>query len=166
MATAYISLGCNLGNCPAYLAQAIQMLDKHLLIRVTKVSSVYNTEPVGEVEQPYFLNMAVEIDTDLTPAELLHACRRVEEELGGRDGRVPQGPRTIDLDILLYEQLEIADEDLVIPHPRMLGRAFALAPLAEIAPEAALPGGGTVAEAAEELRDPHSIEKQGPLTGL
>ena len=166
MATAFISLGCNLGNCPAYLAQAIQMLDKHLLIRVTRVSSVYYTEPVGEVEQPYFLNMAVKVDTDLKPAELLHACRRVEEELGGRDGRVPQGPRTIDLDILLYDQLEIAEKDLVIPHPRMLKRAFALVPLAEIAPEAALPGGGTVAAAAERLRDQLSVEKQGPLEGL
>ncbi|MHB8168243.1 MAG: 2-amino-4-hydroxy-6-hydroxymethyldihydropteridine diphosphokinase [Thermoleophilia bacterium] len=163
MARAYLSLGCNLGNCRAYLVQAIGLLNAHPLISVTRVSSVYLTEAVGEIEQPDFLNLAAELETDLSPRVLLDACQRVEEELGGADRGVPHGPRTIDLDILLYEQREIAGAELTVPHPRMLERAFVLRPLTEIAPEARLPGGRTVAEAAASLCDEHAVEEQGPL---
>ena len=163
MAKAFLSLGCNLGNCRAHLEQAIGLLDGHPMIRVQKLSSVYLTEPVGEVEQAHFLNMVAELETDMSPAVLLAACRLIEEQLGGRDGRVPQGPRTIDLDILLYEQVEIAAAGLMIPHPRMLERAFVLAPLAEIAPWVKVPGNGTAAEAVASLSDTHSVEKLGPL---
>ena len=163
MIRAYISLGCNLGNCRAYLGQALDMLERHPFITIAAVSSVYLTEPVSEVEQPDFLNMAVAVDTELKARELLNVCHRVEEELGGREGRTYQGPRTIDLDILLYDKNRVAEADLEIPHPRMLDRAFALAPLAEIAPGALIPGNGTAAEALAKLDDPHSVERQGPL---
>ena len=161
--TAFLSLGCNLGNCRAYLGQAIGLLNAHPLIRVVSASSVYQTEAVGEPPQPDFLNMAVEIMTDLSPHVLLDACRRVEAELGGDDRGVSHGPRTIDVDIVLYEQQEIADADLVIPHPRMLERGFVLLPLVEIAPGWRLPDGRTVAEAAASLCDEHAVVKEGPL---
>ncbi len=163
MAAAYVSMGCNLGNCRAYLGQALDLLDAHPLIRVKKISSLYLTEPVGGLRQPDFLNMVAGIETDLSPEPLLEVCRLVEEQLGGRDRGAPHGPRTIDLDILLYEQVEIADKDLTLPHPRMLERAFVMAPLMEIAPHARLPGGRTVAEAATSLADRHRVEKLGAL---
>lgn len=163
MPTAYISLGCNLGDCRAHLAQAVERLTGHPRIQVTGISSVYVTEPVGVTEQPDFLNMVAELATALTPRELFGVCRAIEDELGGRQGRTPTGPRTMDLDILLYEQVEITEGDLKIPHPQMLNRAFVLVPLAEIAPKLRLPGGVTVAETAASLKDPHRVEKAGLL---
>lgn len=163
MSIAYLSLGCNRGQCRANLSWAIRLLDANERIEVTGISSVYETEPVGGVEQPDFLNMAVELTTDLTPQELLAACRAVEVDLGGRDNRRPMGPRTIDLDILLFEQVEIAEKELTLPHPEMLRRAFVLVPLNEIAPEAKLPQGGTVAEALARLEDGHAVKPAGKL---
>ena len=163
MPAAFLSLGCNLGNCRAYLEQAIGLLRAHPMIRVGRISSVYRTEAVGEIDQPDFLNMSVEVVTDLSPKVLLDVCHRVEEELGGADRGVPHGPRTIDLDILLYDQIEMADAELTIPHPRMLERAFMMTPLVEIASEQELPGGRTVAEAAATLRDAHAVVREGPL---
>ena len=163
MARAFLSLGCNLGNCHAYLVQAIGLLDAHPMIRVTRVSSVYLTEAVGEIEQPDFHNIAVGLETELSPKVLLDACHRIEEELGGADRGVPHGPRTIDLDILLYERLEMAEAELTLPHPRMLERGFVMRPLTEIAPGEKLPDGRTVAEAAAAVCDGHAVEKLGPL---
>lgn len=163
MATAYISLGCNLGDCHANLSRAVKLLEVNPAVAVAAVSSVYITEPVGRAGQPDFRNMAVAVETELSPRELFKVCRAIEDELGGREGREPLGPRTIDLDILLYEEVEIAAGDLSIPHPRMLERAFVLVPLAEIAPEFELPGGVAAARAAEALQDPHRVEREGPL---
>lgn len=163
MTTAYLSLGCNLGDCRANLAAAIRMLGETEGIEVTKISSVYATEPVGNPEQPDFLNIATELDTALNPQGLHGVCRIIERELGGREGRVPLGPRTIDIDVLLYGQSEISDGELTVPHPRMLERAFVLVPLAEIAPDSILPRGGTIIEALRALSDPHSVEKQDKL---
>jgi 2-amino-4-hydroxy-6-hydroxymethyldihydropteridine diphosphokinase len=159
-------LGCNVGDCRANLLAAVRLLGSHAGINVTKVSSVYVTEPVGYKDQPNFLNIAIEVSTTLSPADLHSACRAIEDRLGGRHGRVPQGPRTIDLDILLYEQVEIREKNLVIPHPHMLERAFVLVPLAEIAPRAKLPQGGTVAEAVSNLVDSHMVESAGLLEGF
>ncbi|MBE0428448.1 MAG: 2-amino-4-hydroxy-6-hydroxymethyldihydropteridine diphosphokinase [Thermoleophilia bacterium] len=161
--TAYLSLGCNLGDCAANLAAAVNKLNEEPDIEVTRVSSVYVTEPVSNLRQPDFLNIAAGLKTTLQPFDLLHACQRIERELGGREGRVPLGPRTIDLDILLYEQVEISHKELELPHPRLLERAFMLAPLAEIAPEAVLPGGGSVGDALAALSDQSRVEKKGPL---
>ncbi len=159
MAEAFLSLGCNIGDCRANLAAALRKLDADPGVEVTRVSSVYITEPVGGVVQPSFLNMAAALETDLQPQELLALCRRVEQELGGRDGRGHMGPRAIDLDILLYEQLEITEGDLLIPHPHMLERAFVLEPLDEIAAAGQLPGGATVGEALRTCGDDHGVER-------
>lgn len=165
MATVYLSLGCNLGGCAANLAAAVRRLDCHEAIEVTKVSSVYFTEPVGNPDQPDFLNIALQLQTRLAPPDLHAATRVIETDLGGRDGRVPHGPRTIDIDILMYDQVEITTADLVLPHPRLLQRAFVLAPLAEIAPDAVLPGGRTANQALADANDSHSVEKMGQLPG-
>ncbi|MHB1390410.1 MAG: 2-amino-4-hydroxy-6-hydroxymethyldihydropteridine diphosphokinase [Thermoleophilia bacterium] len=164
-ATVYLSLGCNIGNCAANLAAAVSRLDGHEDIDVTLVSSVYITDPVGELEQPDFLNIALALQTRLAPAELLAVTRDIEIELGGRDGRVPNGPRTMDIDILMYDQDRISTADLVLPHPRLLERTFVLAPLAEIAPDTLLPDGQTAAQAVAALDETHSVEKTGQLPG-
>jgi 2-amino-4-hydroxy-6-hydroxymethyldihydropteridine diphosphokinase len=164
MTTAYLSLGCNRGDCGANLATAVRKLKANAGIDVTGVSSIYVTEPVGNPDQPDFLNITVGLDTSLTPRDLHAICGAIEVELGGRHDRVPLGPRTIDIDILLYGDMQTSDPELTLPHPRMLTRAFVLAPLAEIAPEAPIPGGGTVAAALENLHDSHNVEKKGPLT--
>lgn len=166
MATSYISLGCNIGDCRANMATALAKLDACPEVEVTAVSSVYLTEPVGGVEQPTFLNMAATLETELQPAELLAYCRIIEVELGGRDGREPMGPRAIDLDILLYEQLELAEGELILPHPGLLERAFVLVPLAEIAAAAGLPGGGTVGDALRACADDHGVEIDGEAPRL
>ncbi|MHB9112038.1 MAG: 2-amino-4-hydroxy-6-hydroxymethyldihydropteridine diphosphokinase [Thermoleophilia bacterium] len=161
MADAWLSLGCNLGDCRASLEAALSRLDTHPDVSITRVSSVYVTEPVGGVEQPSFLNIAAALETELTANELHALCREVEHGLGGRDGREPMGPRAIDLDILLYERLEIAEGELTLPHPRMLERAFVLVPLAEIAGDALLPDGSTVAKALTDCTDDHGVERDG-----
>lgn len=161
MADAWLSLGCNLGDCRANLAAALTRLDSHPDVTVTRVSSVYITEPVGGVEQPSFLNIAAALETGLSANGLQALCRSIESELGGREGRQHMGPRAIDLDILLYERLEISAEELTLPHPRMLERAFVLVPLAEIAGGVELPDGSTVGQALTACGDEHGVEKDG-----
>ncbi|MDO8737007.1 MAG: 2-amino-4-hydroxy-6-hydroxymethyldihydropteridine diphosphokinase [Thermoleophilia bacterium] len=159
MADAWLSLGCNVGDCRSNLLAAISRLDAHSDVSVTRVSSVYITEPVGGVEQPSFLNIAAALETGISSQGLHALCREVERELGGRDGRQPMGPRAIDIDILLYERLEITEGELTLPHPRMLERAFVLIPLAEIAGDAMLPDGSTVDQALAICADDHGVEK-------
>ncbi len=133
MPTAYIGIGSNLGNREENCERAIRLLIEHG-ITVTKRSSMIETEPWGVREQPKFINMAVEIGTELDPEGLLRILKKIEEEIG----RLPTsrwGPRIIDLDILLYDDLIMETPDLVIPHPGMSEREFVLKPLAEIAPE-------------------------------
>ncbi|MBI5870163.1 MAG: 2-amino-4-hydroxy-6-hydroxymethyldihydropteridine diphosphokinase [Actinobacteria bacterium] len=159
MADSWLSLGCNLGDCRASLAAALSRLDAHPEVSVTRVSSVYITEPVGGIEQPTFLNIAAALETELSSHGLHAVCREIEHELGGREGRQPMGPRAIDVDILMYERLEIAEGELKLPHPRMLERAFVLVPLAEIAGDAMMPDGTTVARALAACADDHGVEK-------
>src|SRR5262249_29254727 len=102
-------------------------------VRVKKNSSFYETEPVDYLEQPWFLNCAVEAETSLAPLDLLHALRKIESQLGSKK-EFAKGPRILDMDILLYGEQTISSPELQIPHPRMLERNFVLAPLAEIAP--------------------------------
>lgn len=139
MAQAFIALGTNVGERLQYLQRALVLLDNRQAIQVEHVSSIYETDPVGYTEQRQFLNMVAEIDTELTPQGLLDEMRDVEDGLG-RERTVRWGPRTIDLDILLYNQVEMNSETLQIPHPRMEKRAFVLVPLAEIAPDLSIPG--------------------------
>lgn len=139
--TAYISLGSNMGDKRGHLEEALALLQADETTRVRKVSSFYETAPVGEVKQEDFLNAAVEIETLRTPKELLLLISDIEKA-GKRERTVHWGPRTIDLDILLYDTCIIDEEDLHIPHLEMTKRAFVLEPMNEIAPYAIHPVSG------------------------
>lgn len=131
---AYIGLGSNVGDREEYIDQAIFLLKKVPDIRVVKVSSSFETEAEGVADQPPFINAAAKIETKLDPYRLLKELQRIEDTLG-RDREIEWGPRTIDLDILLYEDQIISDDKLTVPHPLLHERLFALAPLSEIAPD-------------------------------
>jgi 2-amino-4-hydroxy-6-hydroxymethyldihydropteridine diphosphokinase len=139
---AYLGLGSNLGDRLANLQRAVDLLADRTGVELLRSSRVYETEPVGP-PQPDYLNAVVEVRTELEPRELLDACLGVEAELGRvRDER--WGPRTIDVDILVYDEREIDEPDLVVPHPRMHERGFVLVPLRELEPDPMLPGGRSV----------------------
>ncbi|HEX5096696.1 MAG TPA: 2-amino-4-hydroxy-6-hydroxymethyldihydropteridine diphosphokinase [Acidimicrobiia bacterium] len=134
MTQAFLALGSNLGDRAAHLQAAVDGLARAPGTRVVAVSRVYETAPVGGPEQGAYLNAVVEVDTDLDP----HALLAVGQQLERAAQRVRNerwGPRTLDVDVLLYDDLEIDSEDLVVPHPRMWERAFVLVPLRDIAPE-------------------------------
>jgi len=133
---AYIGLGSNLGDRQATLRQAVRRLGTYG--RVVAVSSLYETEPVGYRDQPWFLNAVVALETTLGPRELLAALLAIERDFG-RERTFRNAPRTLDLDLLLYDGLVEQSEDLSIPHPRLHERSFVLVPLAEIAPELSHP---------------------------
>lgn len=139
MSLLILGLGSNLGENNSKdgrnrnLEKAIERLEKNGM-KVARRSSIYETEPEGILQQPKFLNMVLELTTELTPTECLKIIHQVETELG-RIREFKNGPRTIDLDIIFYDQSIINDQDLVIPHPRMQQRAFVLVPLAEISPD-------------------------------
>jgi 2-amino-4-hydroxy-6-hydroxymethyldihydropteridine diphosphokinase len=128
----YLSLGSNIGDRESNLRAGIAALSS-AKVHVNKVSSLYETEPVDYLNQPWFLNCVVEGETDSQPPELLHALRAIEAQLGSKK-TFAKGPRLLDIDILLVGDLSVDTPDLQIPHPRMLDRKFVLAPLAEIAP--------------------------------
>ncbi|SDI12863.1 2-amino-4-hydroxy-6-hydroxymethyldihydropteridinediphosphokinase [Alteribacillus persepolensis] len=128
----YLALGSNMGDRAHYLKQAVHQLHEQTSIQVTKLSSIYETAPVGVTEQPSFLNMAAALKTSLSPEQLLLTTQWIERELD-RVRIKRWGPRTIDLDILLFNDENIRMDDLYIPHPRMAERAFVLIPLNEIA---------------------------------
>lgn len=134
MNKSYLSLGSNMGDRVGMLRQAVRLLEEHPAIEVMNISSLYETAPVGFTEQDAFLNMVVQLQTDLTAYELLEICQNIEQTLD-RKREIRWGPRTIDLDILLYNQDKFETENLVIPHPRMHERAFVLVPLLELDPE-------------------------------
>jgi len=142
-ATSFLGLGSNQGDRAGFLRAAVERLDGWPGTRVKAVSSLYATAPVGRLDQPEFLNAVAEVRTELAPAELLAACLQIEGELG-RVRTERWGPRTIDLDLLLFGECEIAAPGLVVPHPRLRERAFVLQPLAEIAPDRRL-GARTIA---------------------
>ena len=130
---------------------------------VTAASSVYETEPQGEVtDQPDFMNACLAIDTDLGPEELLALCKRVERELGREDAGVRHGPRPIDVDVLLLGDLVHRSERLTLPHPDLTRRRFVLEPLLELDPALALPDGTPLAERLRALRG-QRVERAGPL---
>ena len=128
----YLSLGSNLGDRIANLEIAIEALSE-IGIRILRRSSIYETEPVDFLEQPWFLNCVVEAETSLAPRQLLEELQSIERRLGSRK-LVPRGPRIIDLDILFYGEVVIREAGMEIPHPRLAERRFVLVPLAELAP--------------------------------
>lgn len=136
VARVYLALGTNLGDRMHNLREAVARLEPG--VRTSRVSSVYETEPWGVTSQPRFLNLVVAGETELKPLALLDLLKRIEVEMGRTEG-ARYGPRLIDLDILLYDDLEFRNERLEIPHPRMTKRRFVLVPLAEIAPGVAHP---------------------------
>lgn len=129
----YIALGSNLGDRVAIFDQARQALQE-AGGRLLSASSLFETEPVGYQDQPWFLNQVLELETGLSPRELLHSCLDIEASCGRTRG-IRNGPRTLDLDILLFGQITVNEPGLIIPHSRMTERRFVLEPLAEIAPE-------------------------------
>jgi 2-amino-4-hydroxy-6-hydroxymethyldihydropteridine diphosphokinase len=140
---AYLGLGSNLGDRLGNLQRAVDLLGATPGITVVRSSRVYETDPVGGPPQPDFLNAVVEIETGLSPRDLLHACLSIEERLKRGRG-VRWGPRTVDLDVLTYGRDEVHEKDLEIPHPRMHERGFVLVPLLELDADPPLPGGRRV----------------------
>lgn len=131
---AWLSLGANIGDPSAQLAEALRRIDANPLIHITKRSQVSITKAWGKTDQPDFANMAIELETSLKPLELLDVLQNIELEMG----RIRQeiwGPRLIDLDIIAYDQLELTTPRLTLPHPYAHERDFVLTPLSEIAPE-------------------------------
>lgn len=161
--TVYLSLGSNLGDREKNLRTAIAAL-ADASVRVTRVSSFYETEPVDFREQPWFLNCVVQAETTLPPLDLLRALRGIESRMGSKK-LVPKGPRLIDLDILLYGDENIDTPELQVPHPRMLMRKFVLVPLAEIAPNLKYPSWKkTASRLLADLYDSSVVQRFEPST--
>jgi len=156
---AAIALGANLQDPEGQVRQAFEELDLLPATRVVARSSLYRTAPVGLTEQPAFVNAVAVVETELPPRALLVELLSIERR-HGRQRDVPNGPRTLDLDILLYGDLQHHEAGLTIPHPRAHERAFVLAPLAEAWPGAAIPGHGPVRALLEGVRE-QAIEKLG-----
>lgn len=160
MKTAFLALGSNLGDRVATLAEALRGLEANRDVQVVRVSSIYETVPVGVVDQPDFLNLVAEVRTRLSPDQLLAHALTVEALLG-RVRRERWGPRTIDIDLLWFEGEIVATPTLTLPHPRWAERAFVVVPLAEIAPDLEVDG--------EPARDralrfgEAGLKKRGPL---
>jgi 2-amino-4-hydroxy-6-hydroxymethyldihydropteridine diphosphokinase len=156
-AVVYLGLGSNLGNRQANLDKALSLLSQRL--GELQVSSVYDTEPMGNINQPRFLNMVCQGYTRLAPTELLALVKGIELKLG-RAPHKPNAPRPIDIDILFYGDQVIETPELVIPHPRLTERAFVLVPLAEIAPRFVHPvSGQTVKELMERVKEKQGVFK-------
>ena len=150
--TSYIGLGSNLGDREGFLRRALELLRVEPEIDVTAVSSVRETDPVGLVDQPRFLNAVARVETDLAPRELLDRMLAAERELGRRRDGPRFGPRTIDLDLLLYGDEEIDEPGLIVPHPRLAERRFVLEPLHELDPGLVVPGRGRVSDLLSALQ--------------
>jgi 2-amino-4-hydroxy-6-hydroxymethyldihydropteridine diphosphokinase len=145
MAKAFVGIGSNIGEPERQIAEALDLLRDEDGIDVVAVSSLRETEPVGHRNQPNFLNGAAALETELSPRELLGRLLEIERRLGRERGTGPRfGPRTIDLDLLLYGDETVEEPGLTVPHPRLAERRFALEPLAELDPSLEIPGHGSV----------------------
>jgi len=148
--TAFIALGSNLGDPAGQIRSALRALDKLPDTRLVRQSAFYRNPPEGGLEQPEFVNAVARIETRIGPRALLDRLLEIERD-HGRVRDYPNAPRTLDLDIVLYGDSMVQEPGLTIPHPRMLERVFVLAPLAEIAPDAVVPGTGRIADLAAKL---------------
>lgn len=142
---AFLGLGSNIGDRLAYLQSGVDHLAAHPKVRIDEISSVYETAPVGGPPQDPFLNMAIRVATTASPHGLLRACQQAEQA-AERERTVRWGPRTLDVDVLLYGDRTISTRRLTVPHPRLAERPFALVPLIEVAPGAALPDGRSLVQ--------------------
>lgn len=159
MIKAYLGLGSNIGNSVETLEQALHLLNASSHIEVTTQSSIYRTNPIGYVEQPDFYNLVAEVKTSLSPKALLSTILQVEQELQ-RVRTIRWGPRTMDIDILLYGDSIIHQPQLHIPHPRMMERGFVLVPLYEIAGDLSIPGvEGSLKDRIKKLLPEQKVEK-------
>jgi 2-amino-4-hydroxy-6-hydroxymethyldihydropteridine diphosphokinase len=155
----HLGLGSNVRDRRGYLQAAVDELPEHG-VTVLASSSVYDTEPVGEVlDQPEFLNAVVRVETELGPEELLDACKAVERSLGRAAGGVRHGPRPIDVDVLLLGDVSFASERLTLPHAQVMARRFVLVPLLELDPDVTLPDGTRAADAEP---DDAEVRRSGP----
>jgi 2-amino-4-hydroxy-6-hydroxymethyldihydropteridine diphosphokinase len=158
----YLGLGSNVGDREGNIRRAIKELQQS--VDVVAASSLYETEPVGEIlDQPDFLNAAIRIRTQLIPAELLSLCKRIEAEMGRDLGGPRHGPRPIDIDLLLLGDIELSTKRLTLPHPEVTSRRFVLAPLLELDPELALPDETRLADALEALGPGQRVSRVGSL---
>jgi len=157
----YIGLGSNVGNKADNLARAIHLIQNIEDVHLIKMSSLYQTAPWGKTDQEDFINQVIEIETELLPLDLLHRLQDIEIKLG-RHRDVRWGPRSIDLDVLLYGRETIDLEELKVPHPYLLQRLFVLIPLQEIEPELEFPDGSKIMEVLNRVidsADPSDIRK-------
>ena len=150
MTTAYIGVGSNVGDRLAFCRKAVRGLDSADGITVTKVSSLYETAPLGGPPQRSFINLVARVETSLEARALLEACQKIEQRLGREPSDIRWGPRVVDLDILTFDDEKISEPDLEIPHARLTQRRFALIPLLEIDPAASDPWGTPYSEALDE----------------
>ena len=163
--TAYLGLGSNVGDPPANLARAIEMLTDSGLV-IEAVSEGYRTQPVGEIlDQPDFLNAVIAVGTDLEPEDLLDTCKAVEAEMGRETGLPRHSPRIIDVDLLLLGDVVFESERLALPHREVSTRRFVLVPLIEIAPDLELPDGRRLDDLLAALDDDpdQAVTPAGPL---
>ena len=158
--SAYVALGSNLGDRELNLLRGVAEIGKLPGTRITALSGFYETQPVGPVEQDTFLNAVLRMETPLPPHKLLSELQRIETAVFGRKRTIKWGPRSMDLDILLYGNVTLDDENLTIPHPRMHERRFVLVPLAEIAPGLVHPQiGKSMAEILKDLDNDEQVRK-------
>jgi 2-amino-4-hydroxy-6-hydroxymethyldihydropteridine diphosphokinase len=143
---AYVGVGANLGNREETIARAVELLGRRDGVEVVAVSTLRETDPVGFRDQPRFVNGAVAVETELEPRQLLDTLLAVERELGRTREGLRFGPRTIDLDLLVFGDRELSEPGLTVPHPRLAERLFALEPLADLDPDLSIPGRGRVSD--------------------
>lgn len=159
----YVGLGSNVGRREAHLRAAVEALPKHG-VDVEAASSLYETEPVGEIlDQPDFLNAVIRVRTELEPDRLLDVCKAIEVEQGRMFGGPRHGPRPLDVDLLLLGEVELETERLTLPHAEVTSRRFVLEPLLELDPELALPDGTRLNEALEALGPGQRANRVGPF---
>ena len=160
--TGYLGLGSNEGDRRAHLSAAVRALPARG-VAVIASSSVYETEPVGEVlDQREFLNACLRVRTNLAPEQLIDACKAIERALGRVPGGIRHWPRPIDLDLLLLGQVELRTARLTLPHPEILSRRFVLVPLLELDPDLVAPGVGRLANALAALGGAQAVRRAGP----